>query len=193
MRRRKRNAAFAAANERASEADGEMLSDADSTVAVYSDEYSLRSAVDLPHMRYFEISLYRVRPGHDHDWDTALKMVKAAYEKIPEVNWAVYHVQYGLEGNTYLVFAPLKSASEVDKAFDLDKQFMANMGEDGMKKFGELASSAIETSQSNLFSFSPKMSYVPDTWIKADPDFWKPKASAPMAQKKPAEKKAESQ
>jgi len=26
---------------------------------VYSEQYSLRSAVDIPHMRYFEISLYR--------------------------------------------------------------------------------------------------------------------------------------
>jgi hypothetical protein len=39
---------------------------------------------------------------------------------------------------------------------------------------------------SNLFAFSPKMSYTPEEWIKADPDFWKGK-SAPQ---KPAEKPA---
>jgi len=40
---------------------------------------------------------------------------------------------YGQEGNTYIVFTPMKSAAEVDKGFDQDKQFVANMGEDGMK------------------------------------------------------------
>ena len=61
---------------------------------------------------------------------------------------------------------------------------MANMGEDGMKKFSELLAGAIETSQHNLFVFSPSMSYVSDEWIKADPDFWKPKPHAPPHRKK---------
>jgi hypothetical protein len=117
-------------------------------------------------------------------------MVKAAYEKIPDVRWAVYHAKYGQDGSTYVVFTPMKSASEIDKGFAQDKQFMANMGEDGMKKFSELLAGAIEFSQHNLFSFSPAMSYVADEWIKADPDFWKPKASAAAAKKaeeKPAQ------
>ena len=58
-----KNATLSAALDRAAVADGELLSDSDSTALVYSDEYSLRSAVDIAHMRYFEISLYRVRPG----------------------------------------------------------------------------------------------------------------------------------
>jgi hypothetical protein len=56
-----------------------------------------------------------------------------------------------------------------------------------MKKFSELLAAAIETSQHNLFVFSPSMSYVQDDWIKADPDFWKPKPQA-AAPKKAQEK-----
>jgi hypothetical protein len=184
-----KNAMLSAALDRAAVADGDLLSDFDSSALVYSDEYSLRSSVDIPHMRYFDIALYRVRPGHDGDWDNIVKMVKAAYEKIPDVHFATYYAQYGQEGTTYVVFTPMKSASEIDKGFAQDKQFMANMGEDGMKKFSELLAGAIEFSQHNLFSFSPAMSYVSDEWIKADPDFWKPKphAAAPKkAEEKPA-------
>src|ERR1051325_7548588 len=83
--------------------------------------------------------------------------------------------------NTYVLFTPLKSVAEIEHMLTLDKQFMANMGEDGMKKLSELAARAIETSQSSLFSFNPKMSYVTPEWIKADPDFWKPKVSAAAA------------
>ncbi|MGH9504713.1 MAG: hypothetical protein ACRD20_17815 [Terriglobales bacterium] len=178
-----KNTTLSAAVERASVADGELLSDTDGTALVYSDEYSLSSAVDIAHMRYFEISLYRVRPGHDADWDAIVKMVKAAYDKMPDVHWATYHARFGQEGNTYVVFTPMKSAAEIDRGFAQDKQFMANMGEDGMKKFSELLAGAIEFSQHNLFTFTPAMSYPPDEWIKADPEFWKPKSSAAAPKK----------
>jgi len=184
------NPTLSAAVDRASVADGDLLSDFDATALLYRDDYSLRSAVDIPHMRYFEISLYRVRPGHNQDWDTLVKMVMAAYEKIPNVHWAMYQAIYGQEGTTFAVFTPMKSAAEIDQSFDQSKKFMAGLGEDGMKKFSELEAATIESSQHNWFVFSPKMSYVADEWIKADPDFWKPKASA-AAPKKAEEKPAQ--
>ena len=57
----------------------------------------------------------------------------------------------------------------------------------GMKKLAELETQALESRQSNLFSFNPRMSYPPERWVKADPDFWKPK---PAAIKKAPEKPA---
>jgi hypothetical protein len=186
------NSALSAATDKAAVADGELLSDMDSSALVFSEEYSLRANVDIPHMRYFEISLYRVRPGHDGDWNTIVKMVKAAYDKIPDVHFATFHAAYGQEGNTYVVFTPMKTAAEIDKGFAQDKQFQANMGEEGLKKFSELLAGAIEFSQHNLFAFTPSMSYVSDEWIKADPNFWKPK-SQPVTSKKKDEKAATSQ
>ena len=186
------NSALSAATDKAAVADGELLSDMDSSALVFSEEYSLRANVDIPHMRYFEISLYRVRPGHDGDWNTIVKMVKAAYDKIPDVRFATFHAAYGQEGNTYVVFTPMKTAAEIDKGFAQDKQFEANMGEEGLKKFSELLAGAIEFSQHNLFAFTPSMSYVSDEWIKADPNFWKPKSQS-VTSKNKDEKAATSQ
>jgi hypothetical protein len=174
-----KNAALSAATDRATFADGELLSETDAGVFMYNEDQSLRGPVDIAHMRYFEIDLYRVRPGHRKEWGDIVKLVKAAYEKIPDAHWAVYEAAYGQEDATYLVIIPMKSAAEIDKNMGQDKQFVEAMGEDGMKKLGELESSAIEFTQSNLFLFSPAMSYPPDAWVKADPDFWKPKAGAP--------------
>jgi len=90
-----------------------------------------------------------------------------------------------------VVFIPMKSLAEVDKASEQDKQFAEAMGEDGMKRLGELESSAVEFNQTNLFQFNAAMSYPREEWIKADPDFWKPKAAAKPAAKaeeKPAAK-----
>jgi hypothetical protein len=47
----------------------------------------------------------------------------------------------------------------------------------------ELTALCLDKQQTNLFEFSPKMSYPAPEWIKADP-FWKPKAA--MMAKKPA-------
>jgi hypothetical protein len=184
-----KNATLSAALDRAAVADGDLLSDADAGLLIYNEEQSLRAAVDIAHMRYFEIYLYRVRPGHRHEWDELVKLVKGAYDKIPDVHWATYEAAYGQEGSTFVIFIPLKSAAEIDKGFEEDKQFAANLGEDGLKRLSELEAASVEFSQRNLFQFSPKMSYPPDEWVKADPDFWKAKAEATT--KAPAKTKEE--
>jgi hypothetical protein len=171
------NAALSAATDRAALADGDLLSETDAGAFTYNEEQSLRGPVDIAHMRYFEISLYRVRPGHRKEWGDLVKLVKDAYDKIPDVHWAVYQAMYGQEDATYLVIIPMKSASEIDASMMTDKQFAENMGEDGMKKLSELESSAVEFTQTNLFMFNPAMSYPRDEWVKADPGFWKPKAA----------------
>ena len=184
--------ALMAALEHASAVDGELLSETDSTALVFREEYSLRPEVDIAHMRYFEISRYQVKHGHDKDWDEIVKLVTAAYKKIPDAHWATYSAVYGFPETTYIIFNPMKSAAEIDKNFAAGKGFEEAMGEEGMKKLAELSAAAIESSQTNLFAFNPRMSYPADEWVKADPEFWKPKAAAaPAAGKKPAEKPAD--
>jgi len=187
-----KNTALMAALDHASAVDGELLSETDSAALAFREEYSLRPEVDIAHMRYFEISRFQVKQGHDKDWDEIVKLVTAAYKKIPDVHWAAYSAVYGFPDTTYIIFNPMKSAAEIDKNFAAGKGFEEAMGEEGMKKLAELSAAAIESSQTNLFAFNPRMSYPADEWVKADPEFWKPKAAAaPAAGKKPAEKPAD--
>jgi hypothetical protein len=185
-----KNATLSAAIDRAWAADGELLSETDGGTFQFREEYSLRPAVDIAHMRYFEISIFQIRPGHEKDWADIVKLVTAAYQKMPDVHWAAYANVYGFPDNTYLIFNPMKSASEIDKNFAEGKDFESAMGEEGMKKLSELSAAAIEMTQTNLFAFNPRMSYPSDDWVKADPDFWKPKAAGMPAAKKAAEKPA---
>ena len=186
-----KNATLAAALDRASMADGELLSEAEGLTFVYRPDQSLRAdSVQIAHMRYFEITVFHVKPGHEKDWDDAVKLVTPAYEKMPDARWATFETAYGAPSGTYAIFTPMKSLDEVDKAYARDKDFMAAMGEAGMKRLSELSAAAIDSIESNLFQFAPKMSYVSDDWIKADPGFWKPKAAMPAGEKK-AEKKME--
>jgi hypothetical protein len=171
-----KNPTLSAALEAASVADGEQLDSIDQGVFVFNEEMSLRPVADLSQMRFMELSIYRVRPGHEREWSEAVKMVKAAYEKgVPGSHWGVFNQVYGGEGGSYLVLTSRKTLAEVDHGFQVeDKQFEAAIGADGMKKLDELIAASVESSLHQLFSFNPHMSYVADEWIKADPDFWKP-------------------
>jgi hypothetical protein len=172
-----KNIEFSAAIDRASAADGELLNSVDQSVFVFHDDMSLRpkAVADLAPMRYMEISVYHVRPGHDAEWNELVKLVKAAYEKaLPDAHWGMYEEVFGGDGGTYIVLTARKTLAEIDRAFMDDKKFEAAMGDDGMKKLVDLVSKSVESSQHQLFEFNAHMSYADDSWIKADPEFWKP-------------------
>jgi len=171
-----KNSTLAPAIEAATVADSAQLDSIDQAVFVFNDEMSLRPLADLSQMRYLEVSLYHVRPGHGREWNELVKLVKAAYEKgVPGSHWGLFEQVFGGDGGSYLVLTARKTLAEVDHGFQVEnKQFEAAMGAEGMKKLEELVAASIESEQHQLFAFNPHMSYVADEWIKADPDFWKP-------------------
>lgn len=188
-----KNAVLSTALDRAAMTDGDLLSDADGGVFLYREDYSMNAAVDMPHMRYFEIAQFHVKPGHDKEWDEGVKMVLKAYEKMPDMHFACYQVLYGSHDGTYLFFTPLKSAAQVDSEIAHNKDFETAMGEDGMKRLAELSALSIEWSETNLFAFDPAMSYASPEWIKADPDYWTPKATKMAMTSKQRDKAAVAQ
>ena len=121
-----KNPALSAALDRASVGDGELLSETDTSLLVYNEEQSLRAPVDIAHMRYFEISLFRVRSGHRKEWSDAVKLVKEAYEKVPDMHWAMFEAVYGQEDVTYIVIQPMKSLAEVDQLLIQSERKLTN-------------------------------------------------------------------
>ena len=141
-------------------------------------------------MRYFEITQFVVRPGHEKEFEAIAKMYVDGYGKaVTDAHWATFERQYGAStgapvGDVFIVLNPMKSLAEVDSGFADSKKFSDAMSESDKKKLVELTAACIESVQTNLFAFNPKESYPSDEWIKADP-FWKPKAATPVA--KPAQ------
>jgi hypothetical protein len=125
-------------------------------------------------MRYMELTVYRVKPGHRKEWNELVKMYKDGMAKVPEAHWAVFESAFGPDSDEYLVVTPIKSLADIDQEGMDSKQFVTSMGEDGMKKLSDLTAACVEGSQSQLMRFNPKMSYPNDAWIKEDP-FWSPK------------------
>ncbi|MBI3668973.1 MAG: hypothetical protein HY237_04235 [Acidobacteria bacterium] len=164
--------------------DGELLSSVRSIVASYREELSYRATgVNLGQMRYFYVTTFRIRPGHENDFVEANKIIRAAHEKanVPE-HWAVFQVLSGLPSGTYLTFQPLQSLAEVDTFPQTHgKTYQEATGDEGRQKLRELTSAGMLSSETSIFLFSPKMSYVSKETAAADPGFWTPKPAVQVA------------
>lgn len=178
------NAALSATLDRTTVADTDLLSSYDSSVWLFDPEYSLRTGGSIATMRYMELTVFKVKPGHRKEWGELAKMYQTGFEKIPEMHWAVFESLYGADNDEFLIASPMKSAADLDQETANLKPFADALGESGMKKLNELMAACIESSQSSLFRFSPAMSYPPEEWIKEDP-FWKPKPAAPVKKEAP--------
>ncbi len=179
-----KNAALSAEVDRLAAADGELLDALDQGVFTYDEELSYHSHKPNGQMRYMEVSVFHVKPGHRHEWHELVKMVKDAHDKAgTSAHWGAYEIAFGREDGTYLVLSGDTSMSDIDKGFAESKKWVQAMGgEEGMKKFDELYGSAVSSSDSELFAVNPAQSYVDEEWIKSDPGFWKPKAAESAAQ-----------
>jgi hypothetical protein len=175
----RKNTTLSAALSHASAADGELLSEYDSNALVLREDLSLNTG-NLVGKRYMEISQFVLRPGHMKEFEDLAKLYVEGYKKAaPEANWAAFQMVYGANtSDVFIVITTLKSLAETDRSMGESKQFADAIGASGMKQLGELTAASVQSSQTNLFEFNPKNSYPPPEWIKAEPDFWKPKASA---------------
>jgi len=190
QREEQANSTLSDALDRAAQADGDLLQTYESSMYTLNPEQSNAGADGLAGARYFEIEVFRIKSGHEADWDAIVKMVIPALAKAnPDDHWAMYDRVYG-GPFAAVVMRPLKSAAQIDQSFASDPKFVAAMGEDGMKKLSELSAAAIESSETNLFAINPRISYVGPDMMAADPSFWKVTRTAAPA-KKPAEKPAQ--
>jgi hypothetical protein len=168
-----KNADYAAAIDAASLNDGELLTRYDSQAYAYHPEMSLHAAVEVPHQRYWQITVFHVKPGHDKEWADLVKIYTTGFAKFPEAHWAVFESQFGEDnGGVWISINPMRSLSEVDKGLASGKAFEAALGEAGMKHAGDLAAACIQSVQTNLFVVNAKESYADPAWATTAPEIY---------------------
>ena len=121
-------------------------------------------------MRMFVV---KVKPGHSADLGNIAKAEAKAQASDADAHWAVFEKIYGQgSGSTYLVATPMKSLADVDTMIANRHKTRAMVGEGLTELVMSAEENSISMSESDLFAFAPKMSYVPDSWLTASPDFW---------------------
>ena len=167
-----------------------------SIVCVLNEELSFGGPFDVSQMRYFSVNTVRVRPGHDDEYREARRLLVEAQRKAnPNGHSVLYAVAAGMPNGTYLVFTPRKSLAELDPNPTLAKAIQDALGEDNAKKRQKLLADAVISTETTIYAFSPRMSYVPKEWAKTGGEFWSPKPLLPprpaVAKKTDGDKAAE--
>jgi hypothetical protein len=187
-----KNAELSREFDRLDAGDAEFRTNQRGMVARFREDLSYNANTVIAQMRYFQVTITRVRPGHTSDWEEARKMLNAALKQAGGTGHnAVYQVAAGSFGTTFIVFTPRKSLAEMDPNPEFARAMREATGEDYNKKRDKLLSDSVIQSDTSLFAFSPKMSYVSDEFAKAGgEDFWRPKSAmaAKPVMKKPAPK-----
>ena len=133
--------------------------------------------------RWLRTSRIVVRPGHEPEFEDAVKQAKSALEQSnPSWPYLVSQTVAGEPGAVYYVSTLQPSLTAFDSAPSLRKI----LGDEAFLKWEKGAADYETTSETLLLRFLPELSNPPEDVSKGSPDFWHPKPVA-AAKAKPAE------
>lgn len=135
---------------------------------------------DTSKARFYEITLFRVRPGHEMGFEAAAKAYGQAAGRIaPDSSFRVYQVVAGMPGPAFLVFGSVQSFADYDKIALARQQIMKGFTDEERSVLQKFGAEALINQETNRFRLDPEMSYVSKEVRKQDPEFWSPKKPAP--------------
>jgi len=170
--------------------DGDLRTGSRTLLAVFRGDLSYHPAeamASLPKCRHMAVTVLHIKYGHDAELAQVAKLVIDGDDKSgSEQPVLAYQVVSGGPSGTYLLFSPMDSLAHMDAAPARMAAARQAMGERNRQHFDTLAPDVVQSSESLLFAFNPRMSYVSKEFAAADPDFWIPK---PKPAAKPARKR----
>jgi len=173
MRRYDNDAATTAELERLSRADGEVLNSTRTIQAAARPDLSMGAYPDLTKQRFWEITIYRVRPGHDQEFENAAKAyISSAQRSAPTLQFRTYQVIAGMQGPTFIVFASVPSYAAFDQMFANSMKTMQGANAEEMAVLQKYGTDAALSTETNRFRLDPRQSYVSRETRATDPAFW---------------------
>ena len=160
-------------------ADAEVITDSRTIQAVARPELSHGNFPDLAKMRFWQITIFRVRPGDDADFVAAAKAYGAATDRSASgANYRIYQVTAGMPEPTYLIFESVGAYADFDALTAGGQKTMQSFTPDEQTAMQKFTTDAMINSESNRFVLNPTMSYVSAETRATDVAFWTPKRPA---------------
>lgn len=176
MKREAADPVLSAELERLSRGDAEFLNNVRVMQAAGRADLSMGAFPDLARMRFMEITWFRVRPGHEADFETAAKAYRtAAQRSAPATSYRVYEIIAGVPGPTYLIFSSVDSYGAFDQMMAAGQATMRGATPDELTTLQKFLSTGLVNSESQRFRVDPVQSYVSAETRAVDPAFWTPK------------------
>jgi hypothetical protein len=178
---------MAADLETANVQDGDLRTGSETLLTVFRGDLSYHAAEavsSLSKCRHMGVTVLHIKYGHDADLAQLAKLLMDGDEKSnSDQPVLTYQVVSGGMSGTYLLFSPMESLARMDAAPARTAAARQAMGDRNQKHFDMLAPEVVESTESQLFAFNPRMSYVSKEFAAADPEFWNPPPKPPAKPK----------
>jgi hypothetical protein len=182
MKRSAEDPVLAAELSRLSRADSAHINSARTLLLAARKDLSHGAFPDLGKQRFYQVTLFRVRPGHESQFEAAAKAYGAAADRAaPDSAYRIYEVEEGMPGPVYMIMTSVAAFGDFDKRSSEGEQIMKSANKEEMDTLQKFSSEALINAEQHRFRIDPNMCYVPKEVRDQDPAFWNPKKPAVKA------------
>jgi hypothetical protein len=130
----------------------------------------------FPRARYFQISIFRIRPGTEADFSELIRLRRATADVVnldrPEL---AYQVISGAPSGTIVFLAPLANLRNFDDGVNPVPVFAEGLAAARAKDGSKIAAEAEISREHLIFRVEPRLSYVSSEFADVDSEFWRGK------------------
>ena len=165
-------------NDSSDPSQDDVLAPSRTMLALYRPNWSYRpdQAIRMfPRARYFQVSIFRIRPGTEADFSDLIRLRRATADVInldrPDM---AYQVVSGAPSGTIVFLSPIETLRNFDNGVNSVPVFAEGLA--AKAKDGSKIAADIEIGREHLlFRVEPRISYVSSEFADVDPDFWRGK------------------
>lgn len=178
MKRDGGNAPLQAEFSRLSKLDADHINGFTVMQAVARPDLSHGAFPDFAMVRFQEITTYRVRIGHEAEFEAAAKAyISAANRAASHDAFRLYQVVAGMVSPSYLLLRSHEKFAEFDQSGPTRDAVFAAMNSEERAAWAA-GPNAINNYDTQRYSVSPTMTYTNKDARAKDPAFWNPKKAA---------------
>jgi hypothetical protein len=160
---------------RLSKADAEHVSQGRSYHLIGRADLSAGVFPSVAKNRFYEVTIFRVRLGHEQTFEQLAKVYKAAFTKAaPQASYRLYQVVAGMPGPTFMIFASTQTLAQFDQIPAMDAAVWGAIGADDVRAMQKFFAEGMINMETQRFAVNGRMSYVDDATAAQDPAFWRP-------------------
>jgi hypothetical protein len=179
LKRQSDDPVLAAELARLSRADAAHITSVRSMFGAARKDLSRGAFPDISKVRFYEITIFRVRPGHESQFTEAGKAYGAAAARVaPGASYRVYEIIAGMPGPTYMIFSSVGGFGEFDRMTTEGEAVMKAATPQEQTTLQKFSAEALISAETQRFRLDPEMSYVSKEVRAQDPAFWMPKKTA---------------
>jgi len=172
---------------RLSRVDAEVLNATRTIHAMARPDLSMGAYPDLARQRFWEITTFRVRPGHEQEFDAAAKAyIAAAQRSAPATSFRTYEIIAGGLTPTYLIFGSITAFGQFDDMLANGMKTMQGATAEERAALQKFSTDGMLNAETNRFRLDPQQSYVSREVRATDPAFWGPAPRAAAVRPAPA-------